>query len=54
MDGLNQKFPERQDAIDFYFHNYHNNNTHDDNKKWISKATDSCSDGKPIFHFKEL
>ena len=25
------KFPERQDAVDFYFHNYHNNNTHDNN-----------------------
>ena len=31
------KFPERQDAIDFYFHNYHNNNTHDDNKNGFPK-----------------
>lgn len=25
-------FPEKQDAVDFYFSNYQNNNTHDDNK----------------------
>lgn len=30
------KFPERQDAVDFYFHNYHNNNTHD-NKNGFPK-----------------
>ena len=30
------KFPEKQDAVDFYFHNYHNNNTHD-NKNGFPK-----------------